>query len=128
MKNKKISFGLILFFSIIFGFILNFNISSNSGLVQARQVSATKKRYLIPSGEAVGVKMFTDGLLVVYVSDVVDAKGNRFTPAKDAGIRETDRILSVDGLNLKTNEELSDYINVVKREVTLKVSRDEEVF
>lgn len=128
MKNKKISFGLILFFSIFFGFILNFNVSSKDTLPVSKEVSSVQKTYVIPSGEAVGVKMFTDGLLVVYVSEVIDTDANRYTPAKDAGLRASDRILSVDGIELETNEELSDYINEVKKSVHLKVARDEEIF
>ena len=117
MKNKKISFGLILFFSIFFGFILNLSVTSKENLPPSQEVSAVQKTYVIPSGEAVGVKMFTDGLLVVYVSDVIDETGNRYSPAKEAGLRETDRILSVDNLEIGTNEEFSDYINMVERTV-----------
>lgn len=181
MKNKKINLCLILFFSIIFGFILYFSVpskivlpvGSNLGIktlpfysvktasdnptVQCSngqinvnfsqtgefeynvnvfesipfkklKVSVVPKTYVIPSGEAVGVKMFTDGLLVVYVSDVIDESGNRHSPAKEAGLRETDRILSVDNLEIGTNEEFSDYINTARTTVHLKVARDEEVF
>ena len=128
MKNKKINFGLILFFAVFFGFILNFNVQSKDILPVAREVNAFEKRYVIPSGEAVGVKMFTDGLLVVYVSEVVDKEGKIYYPAKDAGLRETDRILSVDNIEIETNEQLSDYINKVRTTISLKVARDEEIF
>lgn len=125
MKNKKISFGLILFFSIFFGFIQCSKVPYEEYVEASAAVNNT---YLIPSGEAVGVKMFTDGLLVVYVSDVIDGDGKHHSPAKTAGLKETDRILSVDGIELGTNEDLSDYINLVKRPVLLKVSRDEGIF
>ncbi len=125
MKNKKISFGLILFFSIFFGFIQYPSVPCEDYIEASASVNET---YLIPSGEAIGVKMFTDGLLVVYVSDVIDNDGRRYSPAKAAGLRETDRIISVDGVELGTNEELSDYINLVKRPVLLEVARDEEIF
>ncbi len=128
MKNKKINFGLILFFAVFFGFILNFNVSSKDAFPVTQEVNSIQKTYVIPSGETVGVKMFTDGLLVVYVSEVVDKNGNRFYPAKEAGLRETDRILSVDNIEIETNEQLSDYINKVKTTVTLRVIRDEEIF
>ena len=122
--NKK--FSLILFFSILFGFILILNNTINKN--EYVEANAQAKTYVIPSGEAVGVKMYTDGLLVVYVSDVIDESGNRYSPAKEAGLRETDRILSVDNLELCTNEELADYINEVKKTVCIEVARDEEVF
>ena len=125
MKNKKISFGLIIFFSIFFSFIQYSSVPSEEYIKTSASVNDI---YLIPSGEAIGVKMFTDGLLVVRVSDVIDKNLKHQSPAKTAGLRETDRILSVDGIELGTNEELSDYINLVKRPVLLKVARDEEIF
>ena len=125
MKNKKISFGLILFFSIFFGFIQYSKVPCEDYIEASAPVNDT---YLIPSGEAIGVKMFTDGLLIVYVSDVIDGDGKHHSPAKTAGLKETDRILSVDGIELGSNEELSDYINLVKRPVLLEVARDEEIF
>ncbi len=183
MKNKKVSFGLILFFAIFFGFILYISlpmkivlpenthlslktlplysidaaVSANAPSVECNggvldihsdkkgdfeynitlfekiplkklKVSVIPKNYVIPSGEAVGVKMFTDGLLVVCVSEVVDKSGNRYYPTKDAGLRETDRILTIDNINIESNEQISDYINKVKRKVRLRVARDEEIF
>lgn len=128
MKNKKIKFALILFFSIASAFILNLSDIYKEKYSLAQEVNAFEKKYVIPSGEAVGVKMYTDGLLVVYVGEVVDSNGNKHFPARNAGIRETDRILSVDDIKIETNEQLSDYINQVRRPVGLKVARDEEEF
>lgn len=183
MKNKKINFGLILFFAIFFGFILYIsmpmkivlpenshlslktfplysiecaatvdapNVECDDGVIEISsvkegnfdyqlnlfekiplkklKVSVIPKAYVIPSGEAVGVKMFTDGLLVVYVSEVVDKNGNKTYPAKDAGLRETDRILSVDDIEIESNEQLCDYINQVKTKVRLRVARGDDIF
>ena len=128
MKNKKIKFGLILFFSIASAFILNLSENDTKNFPKAQEVSAVSKKYVIPSGEAIGVKLYTDGLLVVCVSEVVDNNGNKHYPSRIAGLRETDRILSVDGIEIETNEQLSDYINEVKRQISLKVARDEEIF
>ncbi len=91
-------------------------------------VSVIPKKYVIPSGESIGVKMYTDGLLVVYVSEVNGIDGIQYTPARDAGLCEGDRILSVDGYELTTNEEFSEYINNVKQQVHLRVAREGEFF
>lgn len=96
--------------------------------VKNLRVEVVPKRYVIPSGEAVGVKMYTDGLLVVCVSSVVTNDGRCVYPARDAGILEGDRILSVDGIEIKSNEEFSDYINKVKKSITVKVMREDECF
>ena len=90
-------------------------------------VSVIPKNYVIPGGEAVGVKLYTEGLLVVYVSEVTGADGVQYSPAKDAGIRENDRILKVDGKDIGSNEEFTDYINAKKSTVRLTVARNEEI-
>ena len=40
--------------------------------VKTVDVSVMPKTYLIPSGEAIGVKLYTEGVLVVGISDVTD--------------------------------------------------------
>ena len=49
-------------------------------------VSVIPKNYVIPGGETVGVKLYTEGLLVVYVSEVTGTDGAQYSPGKDAGI------------------------------------------
>lgn len=97
-------------------------------LLKRVNVSVIPKNYVIPSGEAVGIKMFTDGLLVVNVSSVKAQGGGVARPAHNAGIRENDRIMAVDGIKMETNEEFSDYINSVGGEVEVTVMRGEEQF
>lgn len=108
-----------------FGCGLNF---TDNLPVNNADMSSERKQYVIPSGKSIGVKMYTDGLLVVYVSEVNGADGVQYTPAKDAGLYEGDRILSVDGIELTTNETFAEYINNVKGQVRLRVARDEEIF
>ena len=91
-------------------------------------VSVVPKKYVIPSGEAVGVKMFTKGLLVVFVSSVISEDGQEFNPASDAGIKENDIILAADETELKTNEQLAEYINCKKDTIKLKILREDEEF
>lgn len=90
-------------------------------------VSVIPKNYVIPGGETVGVKLYTEGLLVVYVSEVTSTDGAQYSPGKDAGLRENDRILKVDGKDIGTNEEFTDYINAKKSTVHLTIARNEEI-
>lgn len=57
---------------------------------------------LIPGGQAVGVALKTGGVLVVGLSDVAGKN-----PARDAGIRAGDVILSVDGKTIESSEALT---------------------
>ena len=65
------------------------------------EVSADKR--LIPGGQALGVAMRTDGVLIVGVSDAAEG----ISPAKDAGLMAGDVIRSVDGRSISTAEELT---------------------
>lgn len=57
-------------------------------------------------GTPFGMKLYTEGVLVIDMTDVETEKGN-INPAKDAGIIKGDYIVSVDGRKIITNEELS---------------------
>lgn len=90
-------------------------------------VSVMPKNYVIPGGEAIGVKLYTDGLLVIYISEVTGIDGCQYAPAKDAGLLENDRILKVDGNKITSNEYFTDYINAKKSTIQLTIARNEEI-
>ena len=60
-------------------------------------------------GTPFGVKMFTDGALVVAFSDIYTVHGSE-NPAKEAGLRLGDLITQANGIPVRTNEELTDAI------------------
>lgn len=68
-----------------------------------------EKTYLIPGGQAFGVKMYTNGVLVVELSDFKSEDGN-VCPAKTAGIKTSDTIVSINGTKITSNEEISDIV------------------
>lgn len=51
---------------------------------------------LIVGGQAVGIQISTEGVLVAGLSDVETAEGTA-SPAKDAGVKQGDLILKIDG-------------------------------
>ena len=57
-------------------------------------------------GTPFGMKLYTEGVLVIDMTDVETENGN-VNPAKEAGIITGDYIVSVDGRKIGTNEELS---------------------
>lgn len=57
-------------------------------------------------GTPFGMKIYTKGVLVIELTEVETESGIR-NPARDAGIKTGDYILSVDGKEISTNEDLS---------------------
>ncbi len=75
-------------------------------------------------GTPFGIKLYTDGVLIVRMSDVQTAAGG-VNPAAAAGIRVGDTILSINGTEVTTNEEVAACINACGgRAVTLRIRRD----
>lgn len=68
-------------------------------------VNIMPKEVVIPSGKSIGLKLYTNGVLVVGMSDIDGEK-----PYKDSGIEEGDRII-------KINEKLIDSTNDLVNEV-----------
>lgn len=60
-------------------------------------------------GTPFGIKMYTDGVLVSNISDIVTSTG-KYCPAKDAGILVGDYIISVNGVKVNSNEDLANLI------------------
>ena len=85
---------------ILLGFFAAAAIAMPSAQAADRTVSE-----LIPVGQTVGVKLFSDGVLVVGFSD-----GE--SPAKDCGLKEGDVITAIGGQSLDTIEEFRQLLAV----------------
>ncbi len=79
------------------------------GFLPAKEVTvqATNTTYVIPGGEAFGVKLYSQGVMVIGFSDLT----NNSSPAYDAGIRAGDMLISLNGIAVTTNEEVSAIIS-----------------
>ena len=71
------------------------------------EVQVSPEKRLIPGGQALGVAMRTKGVLIVGVSETADG----VSPARDAGLSAGDVILSVEGQEIATAEDLSAALN-----------------
>lgn len=81
------------------------------GLIPVKTVQTVTEaqRYVIVCGTPFGVKMFSNGALVVAFSDLYTDLGSE-NPAKEAGLRLGDLIVSAGGHTVRNNEELSSAI------------------
>ena len=95
------------------------------GIIPVRSVNVevVDEMYVAVLGKPFGMKIYTHGVLVINFTDVLTEKGAK-NPAKLAGLKEGDYILSVNGYEISTNEELSEYVSDSGGEkIKLKVLR-----
>ena len=83
---------------------------------------------VIPSGECVGVKLYTDGLIVTDTSDVTTRDGTVMNIAKGYDIEKGDIIEKINGLHAVSNEMFSRTLKNSPQSVTLTISRRDKEF
>ncbi len=74
--------------------------------VKTVSVSVVPERTVIPCGTPFGIKMFTNGVMVVGIAEIQTEQGME-NPAEQAGIRTGDILVSVDGNAVNRNEEIA---------------------
>jgi len=88
------------------------------------QVNVFPQTALIPGGMPFGVKFFTEGVVVVGLSDIETERGS-INPAKTAGIKTSDIITEINGISINSVEEAAKIIEASKGDnLYLKVLRD----
>ena len=91
--------------------------------VKLRQVPENS---VVIGGDAFGLKMYTNGLIVVGFSDVKTERGSR-NPALEAGIEKGDLLKTVNGVRLAKNSDVASLINASGgAEATLVLERSGE--
>ncbi len=70
------------------------------------EVEVSPEKRLIPGGQALGVAMRTQGVLIVGVSEVAEG----ISPARDAGLQAGDVIRAVNGSAVTTAEQLTEQL------------------
>lgn len=68
-------------------------------------MAATSVRTVVPVGRAVGIKLFSDGVLVVGFS-AIPTDGGNVAPAKECGLREGDIITHINSEEVDTVEQV----------------------
>lgn len=66
---------------------------------------------VIPGGNTIGIKIHTDGILVVGISSVTAEQNRSLTPAKDAGLQIGDIITKADGKQISSCDAFSEIID-----------------
>lgn len=94
--------------------------------VKEAAVNSVERSYVVPGGESFGIKLYTDGVIVVGIANV-DSENGVVSPAKDAGLQVGDVIVSIDGQRVNTTEEVQKHFTQAQgNALRLKVKRAEE--
>ncbi len=82
------------------------------GIIPMRniEVNVAPQREVVPCGSAIGIKIITDGMLVVGTAEIRCADGRMAFPAKDYDIREGDIITKVNGVTLTSTEQFTELV------------------
>lgn len=94
----------------------------------AEAVSASTNRYVNPIGRTVGLKLYTNGVLVVGMSEIDGEDGNKHMPYSECGIKEGDMIKEINGKEISNTQELINIVNSSNgKEISIKYQRNEEL-
>ena len=75
--------------------------------VKSSSVTVKSRDYVEVSGELFGLRLFTEGVMIVG-TDEVDTETGAVSPAKSAGLQKGDVINSVNGTKVTTSQQLSE--------------------
>lgn len=99
---------------------LNLNLF-NSFNVKDVSVTVVPKTTVIPLGNAIGLKLYTEGVLIVGMTEIEGIK-----PYENTGIKEGDRIISINDIQISNAEDLVETVNKSNgKEIVIKYIRNE---
>ena len=64
-------------------------------------VDVLPKTQVIPIGNIAGIKLYTNGVLVVGMTEIEGIDNKKYKPYENTGIQEGDRIISINNINLQ---------------------------
>ena len=100
------------------------------GLINIKPVSVqvVDRRVVALCGTPFGIKMVTDGVMVVGTGTVTDCNSRAVSPAQPAGIQEGDIILSINGEKISSKKQLTKLVeSSAGQPLSLVVRRGEQL-
>lgn len=74
--------------------------------IKSSSLTVSSRYYVVPSGEIFGLRLFTEGVVIVKIENVDTSSGN-VSPAMQAGLTTGDVIVKVDDSKVTSSNELS---------------------
>lgn len=78
-------------------------------------VNIIPNKVVIPGGEAIGLKLYTNGVLVVGMTEIKSEDGEKYKPYDNTGIKEGDMITKVGEKEIHCTADLTEQVNLCNR-------------
>ena len=75
-------------------------------------IDVLPKTKVIPIGSVAGIKLYTNGVLVVGMSEIQGIDNKKYKPYESSGIQEGDRIIAVNNTDIENTEDLMKNVNM----------------
>lgn len=85
--------------------------------IKTVKLETVPKLKICPSGRPVGIKLKTEGVLVVGLSDIETLNGKKNSPASVAGIEIGDSIIKINGENIQNSKDVTEKVNKNKEQI-----------
>ena len=98
------------------------------GVIPIKEVNVQEvnRPVLVPGGNPFGIKILTDGVMVIGLGDV-QSSGGTVSPAVEAGIKMGDVLISVDGKKVMTNSDIKKIVaNSDGKNVDIELKRNSQ--
>lgn len=106
---------------------INLDVKLFGTTVKEISVNVIENTEVVPIGNLIGVKLYTNGVLVVGMSEISGNDNNDYKPYEGSGIEEGDVIVKIDEEKITCTSELTDKINSSNgKEMNITYIRDGE--
>ena len=121
MRTKK-HIAIFLFVIFLISYFFSFYLVN---VEQSKTVNSSISKKINPIGRIIGLKLYTNGVLVVGMSEIEGKNGEKIKPYENSEIKEGDLITSADDKEVKTAQELVDIINKSDgKDISIKYQRN----
>lgn len=89
-------------------------------------VDVVPEMRVVPGGHSIGILLASNGVCVMGLYPVIGVDGGRYLPARDAGIRVGDVVLSVEGRPVADSADLEELVSSAARsrgQATVRIAR-----
>lgn len=78
--------------------------------VKNSSLTVSERKYVALSGEIIGLRLFTDGVMIVGV-DSIETEQGTISPADNAGLKKGDVICQIDGIEIENSSKVNELIS-----------------